>query len=80
MTEEIILNTEQYAKLRGITQRAVQKSVSLYKDKKEISEKALLGVERIQFFGSIAQLVMVDDYKNIITTAKRKARRRERTK
>ena len=80
MTEKVILTTEQYAKLRGITQRAVQKSVSLYKDKEDISPKALLGVDKIQFFGAIAQLVMVDDYKNIITNAKRKARRRERAK
>jgi hypothetical protein len=75
------LTTSEYAELSGITQRAVQKSVKKCVDQHreekkippdkqvtvtKIDNKALVAIEKIEFFGKTAQLVMEKDYKRKI--------------
>jgi hypothetical protein len=75
------LTTAEYAELSGITQRAVQKSVKKCVDQHreekkippdkqvtvtKIDNKALVAIEKIEFFGKTAQLVMEKDYKRKI--------------
>lgn len=66
------LSTKEYADLRGISQRAVQKSIAKHKDSKDLDTDALIGVDKIEKVGSVSQLVMKKQYKRTIDAHNRK--------
>lgn len=76
--KRIVLSTKQYAELRGVTQRTVQKSIAFYKHADDFSQKAFPGVCEIIHVGDVANLIMENNYLDIIREFKKEREKRRK--